>query len=117
LDSFTWDFPVKSLYMHDDAAVFWKNVKKEIKLQNTTQEWVAKRAGISFNTFQGWVSKAIYPRVNEAVRIASALDTSVEYLVRGTTKDNTKAIDIICRQLPQIRNCLDAIQDAVKELQ
>jgi len=103
--------------MGDNAAVFWRNVKNEIKLQNTTQEWVAKKAGISFNTFQGWISKEIYPRVNEAVRIAAVLDTSVEYLVRGTAKGNTKTIDIICRQLPQIRNSLDVIQDAVKELQ
>ena len=103
--------------MSDDAAVFWENVKKEIKLQNTTQEWVAKKAGISFNTFQGWISKTIYPRVNEAVRIAAALNTSVEYLVRGTTKDNTATLDTICRQLVQLYNCLNAIQEAVKELQ
>jgi hypothetical protein len=39
--------------MKDDASIFWENVKKEIKLQNTTQEWVAMKSGISFNTFQG----------------------------------------------------------------
>jgi transcriptional regulator with XRE-family HTH domain len=103
--------------MYDNAAIFWENVKKEIKLQNTTQEWVAKKADISFNTFQGWISKKIYPRVNEAVRIAAALNTSVEYLVRGTAKDNTKAIDNICEQLPKIHHCLNLIQDAVRELQ
>jgi transcriptional regulator with XRE-family HTH domain len=103
--------------MDDNAAIFWENVKKEIKLQNTTQEWVAKKADISFNTFQGWISKKIYPRVNEAVRIAAALNTSVEYLVRGTVKDNTKAIDNICDQLQKIHDCLNLIHDAVKELQ
>jgi len=102
--------------MSDNAAVFWKNVKNEIKSQNTTHEWVAKKAGISFNTFQGWISKAIYPRVNEAVRIAAALDTSVEYLVRGTVKDNDRATNIICKQLPEIQNCLNIIQEAIKEL-
>jgi len=102
--------------MGDDAVVFWENVKKEIKSQNTTQEWVARKAGISFNTFQGWISKAIYPRVNEAVRIAAALDTSVEYLVRGTANDNKKNIDIICKRLPEIHNCLDEIQKAVKKI-
>jgi transcriptional regulator with XRE-family HTH domain len=103
--------------MDDNAVIFWENVKKEIKLQNTTQEWVAKKADISFNTFQGWISKEIYPRVNEAVRIAAALNTSVEYLMRGTVKDNTKAIDNICEQLPKIHYCLNLIQDAVKKLQ
>jgi transcriptional regulator with XRE-family HTH domain len=103
--------------MSDNAAVFWENVKKEIKLQNTTQEWVAKKAGISFSTFQGWISKAIYPRVNEAVSIAGALNTSIEYLVRGTVKDNTKIIDTVCGQLSQVYDCLNVIQTAVKELQ
>jgi len=102
--------------MRDNAVIFWENIKKEIKLQNTTQEWVAKKAGISFNTFQGWISKEIYPRVNDAVRIATALDTSVEYLVRGTMKNNTKAIDLICNQIPKIYNSLNTIQNAVKEL-
>ena len=102
--------------MRDSAVIFWENIKREIKLQNTTQEWVAKKAGISFNTFQGWISKEIYPRVNDAVRIAGALDTSVEYLVRGSVKDNTKAIDIIYRQIPKIYTSLDLIQVAVKEI-
>jgi transcriptional regulator with XRE-family HTH domain len=102
--------------MDNNADIFWENVKKEIKLQNTTQEWVAKKAGISFNTLQGWISKAIYPRVNEAVRIAAVLDTSVEYLFRGTVKDNTKAIEIIFRQLPQMYDCLNSIQEAVKKI-
>jgi transcriptional regulator with XRE-family HTH domain len=102
--------------MGDNAVVFWENVKKEIKLQNTTQEWVAKKAGISFNTFQGWISKAIYPRVNEAVRIAAALNTSVEYLIRGTVKGNTRAIETICRQLPHMYDCLNIIQEAVKDI-
>jgi transcriptional regulator with XRE-family HTH domain len=102
--------------MSDNVVIFWENVKKEIKLQNTTQEWVAKKAGISFSTFQGWISKAIYPRVNEAVRIAAALGTSVEFLVRGTVKDNTKVIDIICKQLPEIHNRLNIIEETVKKI-
>jgi transcriptional regulator with XRE-family HTH domain len=103
--------------MQDNADIFWENVKKEIKLQNTTQEWIAKKAGISFNTFQGWISKGIYPRVNEAVRIAVLLNTSIEFLVNGAVKDNSEAIEIICRHLPQIVEHLEAIQKAVKKLQ
>jgi transcriptional regulator with XRE-family HTH domain len=103
--------------MSDSAGVFWENVKKEIKHQNTTQEWIAKKAGISFNTFQGWIAKEIYPRVNDAVRIAVSLNTSVEYLVTGAIRDNRKAIEIICRQLPKIHKDLETIQKAVKELQ
>jgi len=103
--------------MDDNAAIFWENVKKEIKSQNTTQEWVAKKSGISFNTFQGWMSKGIYPRVNEAVRIAVSLNTSVEYLVNGAVQNSKKSIEIICQQLPKIQEHLEHIKNAVKELQ
>ncbi|MDR0321864.1 MAG: XRE family transcriptional regulator [Treponema sp.] len=103
--------------MVDDASIFWENVKKEIKLQNTTHEWVAKNSAISFNTFQGWISKSIYPRVNEAIRIAASLNTSVEYLANGAVQDNEKPIEIICQHLPKIQEHLESIKKAVKELQ
>jgi transcriptional regulator with XRE-family HTH domain len=103
--------------MGDNADIFWENVKKEIKTQNTTQEWIAKRAGISFNTFQGWISKSIYPRVNEAIRIAVSLNTSVEYLVNGAVQGNKKTVELICYHLPKIQEHLDVIKTAIKELQ
>jgi transcriptional regulator with XRE-family HTH domain len=102
--------------MSDDASLFWKNVKSEIKRQNTTQEWVAKKAEISFNTFQGWISKSIYPRVNEAIHIAIVLNTSVEYLVSGTIQNNETAIERICQNLPKIYEHLEIIKQALKEL-
>ena len=102
--------------MNDDASVFWENVKKEIKAQNTTHEWVARNSGISFNTFQGWISKGIYPRVNEAIRIAGSLNTSVEYLANGAVQNNRKSIEAICRHLPQIQEHLDTIKEAIKNM-
>jgi transcriptional regulator with XRE-family HTH domain len=103
--------------MCDSAKVFWRNVKNEIKQQNTTQEWVAKKAGISFNTFQGWIAKGIFPRVNDAVRIAVSLNISVEYLVNGAVQNNRESIEIICRRLPQIEEHMKAIKQAIKTLE
>ena len=102
--------------MNDDPYVFWENVKREIKSQNTTQEWVAKNSGISFNTFHGWMSKGKFPRLNEAVRIAVSLNVSVEYLVTGAVQNSKKPIDIICQHIPQIEEHLEAVKEAVKEL-
>ena len=103
--------------MLDDASVFWENVKREIKSQNTTQEWVAKNSGISFNTLQGWISKGIFPRVNEAIRIAVTLNTSVEFLVLGAVQNNRKQIELIRQNLSKIQIYLDSIEEAIKELQ
>ena len=102
--------------MNDDASIFWENVKREIKSQNTTHEWVAKNSGISFNTFQGWISKGIYPRLNEALRIANSLNTSVESLASGSVQDNRKPIETICLHLPIIQEHLECIKQAVKEI-
>ena len=103
--------------MNDDPSIFWENVKKEIKLQNTTQEWVAKNAGISFNTFQGWISKGVFPRVNEAVRIAVSLNTTVEYLVHNAVNSNKKQVNLICQHIAEIQEGLNSIKNAVRELQ
>jgi len=103
--------------MKDNASIFWKNVQKEIKAQNTTQEWIASKSHISFNTFQGWISKGIYPRVNEAIRIAASLNTSVEYLANGAVQNSRKPLETICEHLPKIQEHLDFIKEAVRELQ
>jgi transcriptional regulator with XRE-family HTH domain len=103
--------------MNDDASIFWDTVKKEIKSQNTTQEWVAMNSGISFNTFQGWISKGIFPRANEAIRIAVSLNTSVEYLVIGAVQGSKKPIETIYQNLTKIQEHLEDLKEAVKELQ
>jgi len=102
--------------MGDNAGRFWENVKKEVKRQNTTQEWVAKKAGINFNTFQGWIAKGIFPRVNEAARIAAALRVSVEFLTAGTVRDSGEGIARISQELAGIYAHLEAITKAVREL-
>jgi transcriptional regulator with XRE-family HTH domain len=102
--------------MSDDANLFWENVKKEIKQQNTTQEWVAKKTGISFNTFQGWIAKGLFPRVNEAARIAATLNVSVEFLIAGAIEDNEEALASISREIAEIYSHLEVISRAVRKL-
>lgn len=69
-------------------TTFWNNVNNLIKSQKITQENVCKDTGISLNTLRGWVSKDVLPRANEAVAIAKALHTTVEYLVTGEQDDS-----------------------------
>jgi transcriptional regulator with XRE-family HTH domain len=102
--------------MDDDPARFWENVQREIRRQNTTQEWVAKQAGLSFNTFHGWIAKGIFPRANEAVRIAATLNTSVEFLVSGAVRDNKEVIATISRELAEVYTRLAVISEALRGL-
>jgi transcriptional regulator with XRE-family HTH domain len=102
--------------MRDDANLFWENVKKEIKRQNTTQEWVAKKANISFNTFQGWIAKGLFPRVNEAARIAGTLNVSVDFLAAGAVRDNGETLAGISREITEIYAHLEAVSQALRKL-
>ncbi len=68
--------------------IFWANVKKLIKDQNTTQEWVANTSGISFRTFQNWMTRKRLPDADEAYKIAASLKTTVEFLVTGEEPRN-----------------------------
>jgi transcriptional regulator with XRE-family HTH domain len=101
--------------MDEDPARFWGNVNREIKQRNITQEWTAKQAGISFGTFQGWIAKGIFPRLNEALRIAEVLGTSLEYLMSGVVQDQGETLAAISRELTQAHAHLEAISEILQE--
>lgn len=79
---------------------FWELVKGEIRRSNTTQEWVSRRAGISFDTFRGWIAHNRLPKADDAVHIAMVLGTTVEYLVTGKDPSELPArVRDLCRDL------------------
>ena len=69
--------------------IFLERLKDEISYQGLTQKELAERTEISVNTIRGWFSKDLVPDVFNAVKVAKALNTSVEYLVTG--ENNNKA--------------------------
>lgn len=62
---------------------FWEMVKIKIQAENTTMEWVARQINIRPDSFRRWSSRKILPNAKKAVGIASALNTTVEFLVTG----------------------------------
>jgi transcriptional regulator with XRE-family HTH domain len=62
---------------------FWKRTKALIKARNVKQETICEETGISLGTLRGWITHSRLPDAAQAVRIAKALQTSVEYLVTG----------------------------------
>jgi transcriptional regulator with XRE-family HTH domain len=88
-------------------------VQEEIKNQKTTQEWVSHRADVSMNTFQGWISKGVFPRLDDAVRIAEALDTTVEYFMVQKTRDCEKVLQKVRDLVPALESGVAALRRAV----
>jgi len=66
---------------------FWVRLKNEIKVKNTTQEWIAGKIGVPLSTFRKWMTRKTYPNLKEGVEIAKLLETSAEYLVTGTERE------------------------------
>jgi hypothetical protein len=65
--------------------------------------WLSRQAEIPLNTIHGWTSKQVLPRADEAVRIARALGTTVEYLVDGKVSFETSAD-------PEVESIVKAVQ-------
>lgn len=63
--------------------IFLERLKDELSYKGFTQKELAEKTGISVNTIRGWFSKDLVPDVFNAVKIAQALGTTVEYLVTG----------------------------------
>ncbi|MCR4954291.1 MAG: helix-turn-helix domain-containing protein, partial [Treponema sp.] len=60
---------------------FWENVEILRKEQNTTYRWIASKMGVSETTVSSMRKANTEPRASEAVKIADALNTTVEFLV------------------------------------
>jgi len=74
---------------------FWERVKIKIQSENTTMEWVARQINIRPDSFLRWSSRKILPNAEKAVGIASALNTTVEFLVTGEEPEFLPAGEII----------------------
>lgn len=62
---------------------FWLRVKDKLDYQDSTQRELAEKIGESYNTLQSWINRDRLPNAEQAVKVADALNTSVEFLVTG----------------------------------
>ena len=73
--------------------MFRDNLKEQIEYKGMIIKELAAKTGISKRTIDTYVdSRAVIPNADIAVKLAKALDTSVEFLVNGT--DSKTQIDI-----------------------
>jgi transcriptional regulator with XRE-family HTH domain len=101
---------------------FWDRVKVEIRRQNTTQDWVAGKAGIIVGSFRGWIAKDRLPDASQAHAIAGALGVTVEYLVTGTDstdpwlREHRQVLEDLKILAPEILVLMEAQIHAAAEL-
>ena len=70
---------------------FYDNVKKLVKKEtHTTLESFISALGINYGTYQTQRKSGNLPRADEALKIAEALNTSVEYLITGKQPEGSK---------------------------
>ena len=70
--------------------IFLERLKDELSYQSLTQKELAEKTGISVNTIRGWFSKDLVPDVFNAVKVAQALNITVEYLVTGINENQAE---------------------------
>jgi len=71
---------------------FYERVKSLAKTKNITIEYIVGQAGLSLASYNAYRRRGNLPRADEALVIAQALGTTVEYLIMGTEPENIKKI-------------------------
>lgn len=74
---------------------FAENLRTELDFQNIQLKELANKTGISKNTLDKYLSgKKAQPGVENAVKIASVLGVTVEYLTLGYTDEKKKSAEL-----------------------
>ena len=63
--------------------MFWDFVKEELKNKNLSLKTLSDLTELNYRTLQNQIGRNILPDVISAVKIAKALNTTVEFLVTG----------------------------------
>lgn len=99
---------------------FWRNVKEELDYNLITQKTLATSIGVSYNTLQSWITKDRLPNVEQSLKIAQKLNTSVEYLVTGKNVEKNyikPRIQNLTKKLNQLSDDdVDLIEKLVNKL-
>ena len=70
--------------------MFWNNVKTLLDIRNLTQKELSALSDINLGTLKNQICRNVIPDAVEAVKIAKALNTTVEFLVTGTEENQAE---------------------------
>lgn len=86
---------------------FWLRVRDILDYQNCTQKELAEKINERYNTLQSWINRNRLPNAEQAVKIAKVLNTSVEFLVDGTSRkdkiDHSKTINLLEKAIESLK--------------
>ena len=82
-----------------EPDVFWNNVKSLIKAKGVTQEWVCNQCNIPLGTMKNGIVNSRFPSLDNAYKIASCLETTVEFLLTGVLSDLEKELSELKRKI------------------
>ena len=89
---------------------FWRRVKELLDYKDLTQRELAEKIHEQYNTLQSWINRDRLPNAEQAVKVADALNTSVEFLVTGRRTqgktDHTKTVKLLQEAITQLENDL-----------
>lgn len=81
---------------------FYERVKELSKNQNLSLIPFLQSLGINYETYKSAKRLNNLPRADEAVKIAEALNTSVEFLVSGKEPDSSKNINAFISDIQSV---------------
>lgn len=84
--------------------MFWDNVKTILSQNKILQKDFADKLGYNLSTLKNQMARNISPSVDEAVKIAQALNTTVEYLVTGSKPDLSSETKSLINELEMTIN-------------
>lgn len=82
--------------------LFWDRVKELVKQSSYSLDSLAESCGISKNTMTGWISKGRLPDAEQAQLLATALHTTVEYLVTGNQSSEREKADKLVKNIQNL---------------
>ncbi|MBQ3799190.1 MAG: helix-turn-helix transcriptional regulator [Treponema sp.] len=59
---------------------FWNNVEELRAAQHTSYRWISQKTGLPETTISSMRNSGTEPRASDAIKLASALGTTVEFL-------------------------------------
>ncbi|MBN1798852.1 MAG: HD domain-containing protein [Spirochaetales bacterium] len=63
--------------------IFLQKVDQILKQKGKRRTWLSKQTDIALSTINSWFSKDILPKIDDALKVAQTLNTSLDFLVTG----------------------------------